>query len=249
MSDSPVSSKAPKSRSPAFPFIPLEASVERLVQLERTFTRHPIPAAKSGLAWDMKEGSSQAFQTLAALKYFGLIEYQGSAESRQAIISERGRTYLRAQQDSIKRQVLKEAALMPKAISEHWEQWGAKRPPDPVCLDDLILKEGYTHNAAETFLKVYDETIAFAGLTDSGTVPDVSEEPEAMQQPQQQEIQTLQKLVGRQLPAAGGMTVTLNGDFLEVSAVVDLKGAKRLLKAIKANIALLEDDDDEEDES
>ncbi|MBR1237901.1 hypothetical protein JQ605_10150 [Bradyrhizobium sp. AUGA SZCCT0042] len=33
---------------------------------------------------------------------------------------------------------------------------------------------------------------------------------------------------------------------LRVQAYVDAKGAKRLLKALKANIAILDDDEDEE---
>jgi hypothetical protein len=37
----------------------------------------------------------------------------------------------------------------------------------------------------------------------------------------------------------------LDGDRLRVSAYVDLAGAKRLLKALKANMALLEDEDEE----
>lgn len=39
--------------------------------------------------------------------------------------------------------------------------------------------------------------------------------------------------------------ILLDGDHLRVSAYVDLKGAKRLLKALKANMALLEEDDDD----
>ena len=44
---------------------------------------------------------------------------------------------------------------------------GGDRPPDPVCLDELVLKLKYTEAAARLFLKVYDQTIAFAGLADS----------------------------------------------------------------------------------
>ena len=38
--------------------------------------------------------------------------------------------------------------------------------------------------------------------------------------------------------------MTLDGDRLRVSAYVDIKGAKRLLKALNANMELLEDDDE-----
>lgn len=55
-------------------------------------------------------------------------------------------------------------------------------------------------------------------------------------------------------PPLGGMDVgedqlkvLLDGDRIRVAADVDLKGAKRLIKALKANMALLEDSEDESD--
>ena len=64
----PQEPKVSKDRSPSFPFIPLATAIERLEAFEKKFGRHPAPAGKVGLAWDMKEKSSQADQTLAALK-------------------------------------------------------------------------------------------------------------------------------------------------------------------------------------
>ena len=70
-----------RDRSPSFPFIPLSTAIERLEAFEKTFGRHPTPKIKAGIAWGMKEGGSQANQTLAALKAFGLLESDGSQES------------------------------------------------------------------------------------------------------------------------------------------------------------------------
>lgn len=160
--------KVGRDRSPSFPFISLKTAVDRLVALEGKFGRHPAPAEKAGLAWGMKEKSSQAFQTLAALKAYGLLEYQGSNKDRQAMLTDDARTYLRAQQQAIKVGVLKTCALRPKALSTYWRQWGADRPIDEVCLDQLVIKDGFTQSAAATFLRVYDDTIDFAGLSGDG---------------------------------------------------------------------------------
>lgn len=192
MSEAPAGPKGAKDRSPSYPFIPLQAAIERLAAFEDTFKRHPAPANKVGLAWKMKEASSQAAQTLAALKAFGLVDYQGSSADRVAVISEDGRTYLRAQQESVKREVLKRLAMKPKAIEKYWQMWGADRPPDPVCLDALVLKGGFTQSAAETFLRVYDDTVSFAGLQDSdkfepsdtGDTDEEDETPDADEQPE-----------------------------------------------------------------
>jgi hypothetical protein len=161
-------SKPTRDRSPSFPFIPLQGAIERLVQFEDFFKRHPAPANKVGLAWKMKENSSQALQTVAALKAFGLLESKrGSGEIS---VSEGGRTYVRAQQESVRGEVLKRAALKPVLMSKYWELWDADRPPDAVCLDELVLRGGFTQAAAETFLKVYDATIGYAKLGGSDKV-------------------------------------------------------------------------------
>ena len=162
--------KAPKERSPSFPFIPLAAAIQRMEQFEGYFGRHPAKAVQTGLAWGMKGFSSQAQQTLAALKSFGFVDYEGSGDARIAKLTDLARTYLRAQQDSVKAAALKKAALQPKAIASFFSVWGADRPPDPVCLDTLILEHRYNDQAARLFLKVYDETIGYAGLADSDKI-------------------------------------------------------------------------------
>lgn len=170
-----------KDRSPSFPFIPLEEAVKRLQAFEQTFGRHPAPAGKAGLAWGMKENSSQAFQTLAALKAFGLLQYEGSAKARTALLTDDARTYLRAQQDSIKKGVLQRLATKPAQIQKFWSIWGADRPPDAVCLDELVLNHAFTDSAANTFLKVYDDTIAHAGLSNSDTVVNDDQDTDALE--------------------------------------------------------------------
>lgn len=172
MNDTVADVKAPKDRSPSFPFIPLQTAIERLVAFEQTFGRHDTPANKVGRAWKMKDGSSQAFQTIAALKSFGLLDFKGAGPGRATFLTDEGRKYVRAQQDSMKREVIRAAALRPKAMEKFWNLWGPDRPIDDVCIDDLHFKHGFTQSAAATFLRVYDETIAYAGLTKSDTTED-----------------------------------------------------------------------------
>ncbi len=164
--DSEATPGKTKDRSPSFPFISLSAAASRLEAFEKTFGRHPAPANKAGRAWSMKENSSQALQTLAALKAFGMLDYQGSGTERAAYITDDGRAYLRASGDAAKREVLKRLALKPKMLAQYWQEWKADRPIDDICMDQLILKGRFTHGAAETFLRVYDDTISYAGLGD-----------------------------------------------------------------------------------
>ncbi|MGY5809248.1 hypothetical protein ACXHXG_16215 [Rhizobium sp. LEGMi198b] len=170
------SAGASKERSPSYPFIPLGIVLQRLTAFDQTFGRHATPANKVGLAWGMKEKSSQAAQVLAALKSFELVRYEGGGENRIVHMTDEARTYLRAQQESVKQQVVKAIALKPKLLNQFWNIWGQKRPIDAVCLDALVLTHRFTESAAQNFLKVYDATIAFAGLKDSDTVTSLSED-------------------------------------------------------------------------
>jgi hypothetical protein len=162
--------KKKRERSPSFPFIPLKTAIERLTAFDEFSKRHPVPAKHSGAAWGFKGFTSQAQQTLAALKSFGLIEYQGSGENLVAVLSEDGRLYLRSQQESVKHSVLKRVALKPKAIAKYFSMWGVERPNDAICLDELVLKGGFYGIGGKTFLSVYDDTIAYAKLTDSDKI-------------------------------------------------------------------------------
>src|ERR1700730_10176550 len=103
-----------RDRSPSFPFIPLRAAIERLAAFAEPHQRAGVPVDRVGPSWGMKTNTSQAQQTLAALRAYGLLEMRLVSEGRRVMISEDGRTYLRAQQDSVKQEVLRRAALRPK---------------------------------------------------------------------------------------------------------------------------------------
>ena len=151
----PGARKIRKGRCPAYPLIPLEAAIERLTAFEAHFKRSAARPHKVGDAWGIK-AKAYADRTRAALRYFGLIEYQGSGKHRQVIISDEGRKYLRAQQEETKREVLRAAALRPKQIAKYWGEWGEDRPEDAACLDDLVFKNDFSEEGARKFLKVYD---------------------------------------------------------------------------------------------
>jgi hypothetical protein len=159
-----------RDRSPAFPSIPLEVALRRLVEFENHFKRSAARPTTVGEAWGLKSRAS-ADRVAAALRYFGLLEYQGIGDARQIVMSDEGRKYLRAQQDSVKGEVIRLAAVRPKQIAIFWAEWGTDRPADAACLDELVLKHGFSDGGSRDFLKVYDATIAFAGLSDSGKMP------------------------------------------------------------------------------
>jgi hypothetical protein len=64
----------------------------------------------------------------------------------------------------------------------------ADRPIDDICLDDLHFKHNFTQSAAETFLRVYDATISYAGLSDSDSIHDDEDDFEADLAPPEIEV-------------------------------------------------------------
>ncbi|MFL9499447.1 hypothetical protein ACJMQP_05245 [Rhodopseudomonas palustris] len=249
--------KGSKDRSPSFPFIPLKTAIDRLEQFEAKFGRHPAPAAKAGLAWGMKEKSSQADQTLAALKSFGLVKYDGMGVSRHASLTDEGRNYLRAQQESSKQAILKVCALRPKIMRTFWAEWGADRPPDEVALDQLILKNGFSEAGGKNFLRVYDETVSFAGLSISDKVQEEEEEEEESSEEIEGGPSASSLKPPKTSPTPSGKVNLMAGERelttgllakdasfrLIVSGNIGVKEIERLIKKLELDKEILADDD------
>jgi hypothetical protein len=132
------------------------------VEFDAHFKRIGAPPARAGDAWGIK-AKAYTDRIVAALRYFGLMEYQGHGDERLVVVSDEGRRYLRAQRDEIRQEVIAGAALRPRQIARYWSAWRADRPADAACLDDLILVNGFSETGAREFLKVYDGTISFIG--------------------------------------------------------------------------------------
>ncbi len=131
MSTDAAQTNSKGQRSPSFPFIPLQTAIERMAAFEAKFGRHPTPANKVGMAWDMKDQSSQADQTLAALRSFGLVVYNGNGPLREVSLSDEGRNYLRAQQESVKEGILKVCALRRRSCANSGRSGAVTGPLTP----------------------------------------------------------------------------------------------------------------------
>jgi hypothetical protein len=88
MTDTRPASTGQRDRSPSFPFIPLKAAIERLIAFEEHHKRTPAAPDRLGPAWGMKANSSQAQQTLAALKAYGLLETRRGDAGRVVAVSD-----------------------------------------------------------------------------------------------------------------------------------------------------------------
>jgi hypothetical protein len=244
-----------RDRSPAFPVVALETALQRLAEFEAHFKRIPARPEKVGDAWNIKT-KAYADRIAAALRYFGLIEYQGAGKDRSVVISEEGRKYLRTQQEDKKQELVKTAALRPKQIATFWNDWGVNRGADAACLDSLMDK-GFSEAGARDFLKVYDATITYAGLSSSdkmvtdlaGPEPGAGAEDEEENSSDQPPPQKKAKIMVGERELTTGL-LAKNASFrLIVTGEIGVKEIERLIKKLELDKEILAGPDDEKDEA
>jgi hypothetical protein len=253
MTDTASPPPTQRDRSPAYPNIPLKAAIERLVEFDAHFKRSPARPEKIGDAWGIK-GKAYVDRTTAALRYYGLLEYQGAGKERHITTSDWGKAYLRSAQEETKRAVIKKAALLPKQIAFFWNQWGTDRPADAACLDELMFKHKFGEAGARDFLKVYDATITYAGLTSSDK-PDQKLGSEPEEEEADAEGQDGENPPPPPPPPAGSKVKTMAGERelttgllakdasfrLIVTGNIGVKEIERLIKKLELDKEILAD--------
>lgn len=153
-----------KERSPSFPFISLAKAIDRAEELRVAHKRAPARLAQVGPTWGYGPKSSGLLQTVAALKQYGLIDDLGSGEDRRIVLSELGWKILVDTRPGAREDALRQAALSPRLLRDFYDRWMPDRPSDAHCVSELHLDYGFTQESAKTFLRVFDETVAFANL-------------------------------------------------------------------------------------
>jgi hypothetical protein len=252
--------KLSAGRGPAYPAISLEDAVERATKFKAANAIRltlNMEAAYRVLGFRGASGASR--QIVASLNYYGLIDYIGKGNDRKVKLSDLAlRIMLDKMPNSPERTAaLKEAALKPAIHAKLAEELRLPPPSDVILERFLVLDCEYSESVAETIIKVYRDTLTYAGLNN----PDINDAEEGVVAdpvPPSTMIDDAIKGIGAGIgrsavvPAVhqqaltpppvdpGAMKVALDGNRIIVSAVVDLKDAKKLLKRLQANIDLLE---------
>lgn len=255
-------------RGPAFPFIGLEKAIERAEQI-RDQNMLKIAAAPIDYykAWQYSGDNGKARQTLAALKQYGLVDYVGRGDARQVRLSELARRIILDNvPDSHERATaIRNSALNPTVHEKLWERFGPNLPPDFALQTFLLRDLDFNIGSVKDVISVYQETFEYARLSEPDNLPSSSPALAADQPATSPDTPPppfgpigaspmLATVIHDSAPppmmgsgaSDNDIKIMLDGDRIRVSAVVDIKGAKRLMKALTANIALLEDDEDDD---
>lgn len=170
-----------------FPFINLEKAAGRAQELYDADQRgREMATAAAFGVWGYSEKSSGGFQTIAALKMYGLIR----TNPGKLALTDAAMRYFRDERDEERQKLLREFALKPKLIAALWKDWHVSPPADTIARSHLKTERGLTDQSARSLLAIYKENLSFASLT--GADKPVEE--------------TVEK-VDTQLPPGGGKAV------------------------------------------
>jgi hypothetical protein len=265
MADAVNEERTKFERSPSFPFISLRKAVQRAQAFFDSHRKEPTRLTALASTWAYSPSSSGLLQTIAAMKQFGLLEDSGSGVDRKLQISDLARTILADLRPGAKEGAIAEAAQKPKIIAEYLPKWVPNRPSDAHCVSELVFDRGFAEIGAKAFLKVFDDTIAYARLGESDIkvdvdIPsgDVNDEADAKpdaNRNDEKQVDRWKPLVtpaavknAGETPLSERLQVVTTGNQLTISAaLVSPKEVDKLIRILQANRELLDDDPDEAD--
>ncbi|MBY5772993.1 hypothetical protein HFN63_23260 [Rhizobium leguminosarum] len=157
-----------------FPFISLEKALGRARELydgDRGGRWMPITTAFE--LWNYSPKSSGGFQTISALKSYGLIDDDGANADRKVKLSGNAKHYFLDERDEERKKRLADFALTPTLFRSLWEKsgWNVGLPADPVSRSHLKIERGLNDQSARALLSILKENVQYAGLSSDDIAP------------------------------------------------------------------------------
>jgi hypothetical protein len=156
-------------RSPAYPYVSLKRAVE-LAKKTFEYAKHS-EADVLGLYkfWGFKGETGSSKKTLAAMRYFGLLE-RAHASKNIKLSARAKRILLDPDATEARSKALVEAFLSPAMYKYCWELWGNEMPHDNAVKSHLMFKKGFNHATVDGFLDDYKTSVAYSGIASSATI-------------------------------------------------------------------------------
>jgi hypothetical protein len=249
-----------RSQSPGYPNAPLPKAIQSVRQIFDADRRNPIERDLAAKHIGYSGSSGAADKAIATLAHYGLTEKVGKGEIR---VSQLALDIIHPNKPEDRPRALLQAGFNPQIFKDLRERFPEGHVSEGA-LESYLKRENFLDRAITPVTKAYLETCRFLeqekAFESRGNATEKGEESVSLEDDEvdTMEAPTAVKPVAAHpaaSPFVAAMTsavendikIMLDGDYLRVSAFVDLKGAKRLMKALRANMALLEDDDEDED--
>lgn len=161
-------------RSPAYPFISVAKALDQTRALHKQEGEYAAPLTSAFDAWGYGSKSSGGRQTLAALKYYGLIDISGEGDARKVKISDLARRILldTREDETEKKALISKVAMSPAAHQAIYEEYPRGLASDGSVIHFLTFGLGFKGEAPKELLSEFKETAAYIGLYQPGSVLD-----------------------------------------------------------------------------
>lgn len=169
-------SKRKTGRSPAYPFIPVHKAVGQAKALYDQEGDYPAPLPSAMKAWGYGPKSSGGRQTLATMRYYGLVEVTGEGDGRKVKVSDVARRIILdpREDQTEKRQLIRRVALMPTVHKTLHDHYPTGLPSDGSVRHFLMFEQGFNKEAAQELLTEFKETASYVGLYEPQKNVDIS---------------------------------------------------------------------------
>ncbi|HUJ08670.1 MAG TPA: hypothetical protein VL171_01465 [Verrucomicrobiae bacterium] len=176
MTTEPKEPKQKRVRSPSYPGIDLEESLNRARILWEKVNRHPVSVDVAARYWELAPQGSQALVTIAALKKFGLAEESESTAGREIKLTDLAISlvYNPDVGSPEYKALLAQAALSPQIHDELWQKYQGTLPDDKLIERYLVIERKFNQKYVSQFISEFRRTIEFAKLRNFDKVPATS---------------------------------------------------------------------------
>ncbi len=161
------SNRSGQGRGAVFPSMGLRKAIHRAEQLEAAEKRNLVRMTRMAEIWEYSAKSSGLRQTVASLRSYGLLDFQGVGADRQARISDRAYRIIHDAPDAAHQR--HEAALSAPLHKELWLHYRQNWPPSDENIRDYLAfeLEKMDAKAALGAGRRFKETIKYADLDNS----------------------------------------------------------------------------------
>jgi len=164
--------KKKRVRSPNYPSLTLQKSLELVEALLKQHSRYFVVLEIAGKCWDISAKSSYISQHIAALTAYGLIDSEGEKDSKKIKVSDLAfKILMDKRPNSEDRETLiKEAALKPNVFKKIYESYPTVFPADDTLDYELKTQYGFNPARVTDFINIFKQTFEFAKVYKSGII-------------------------------------------------------------------------------
>lgn len=159
------------TRGISYPFIGLEAAVEKARAFHKEERKGAAPVSSAMRHFGYAESSGIGRQTISALLQFGLLEDEGRKETRQVKLTDEALTIILDLPDSPQRiRALQECVRNPKLYATILAKWPEDLPSDHTLGFYLQKEFDFNPKTLQDFISDFRASLAYAQFTESPTI-------------------------------------------------------------------------------